>query len=203
MNNYIQKLKSSLSKNGISQAKFAESIGFSRGLVSDVLNEKVKPSKRFVRLSNSFFESLGHDGVKRQKAADAPSVPILSWQQAERLTEGSGSDVLKYADELLQDSAGYSENAFALRIEDDTMVPEFSVGEIIIVDPNVKPYSGCCVVVRVGKDSATTFKQLVVDGGRTFLKPYNERYPISDVTDVVYQILGVVVQKVKWYLKSH
>lgn len=116
-----------------------------------------------------------------------------------KLAEGYEFSDLGDVSELIRVPSECSRGAFALRVEDDTMFPEFSDGEIIVVEPYVTTCTGCFVVARVGGDSATTFKQLILDGGRTFLKPYNERYPILDVSDTSCQILGVVIAKMKRY----
>lgn len=202
---YVQELKDAIRRKGMSQADFADMIGFSKGLVSDVLNGKVKPSKRFVRLAGSIFEHSGRSGSGSMDggvafvhdAGKMSSLPLLSWKQVANMKgEGSGVDLVS---ETIPVSEKYNSKGFALRVEDDTMAPEFMEGEVVVVDPDVEPCSGRFVIAKV-KDGAATFKQLVMDGGRTYLKPLNDRYPILDVTDGRYQILGVVVQKMKSYL---
>jgi SOS-response transcriptional repressor LexA len=48
------------------------------------------------------------------------------------------------------------------------------------------------LVVRREDKREATFKQLVIDGSRRFLKPLNTRYPVIEITTEV-KVLGVVI----------
>lgn len=85
--------------------------------------------------------------------------------------------------------------SFALTVIGDSMLPEFSDGDIIAVDPSISPSTGDYVVAMV--DNAYTFKQLCMDGANKLLKPLNERYPIRPLGDG--EIVGVIVEKRKQY----
>jgi len=63
------------------------------------------------------------------------------------------------------------------------MEPAIPDGSIIIVDPNRDPQNGQIVVVRQNHDSEATVKRLVIDGGYSYLKPDNPRYPIMQMAD--------------------
>ncbi|MDX8384839.1 MAG: S24 family peptidase, partial [Ghiorsea sp.] len=92
------------------------------------------------------------------------------------------------------------DNAFALRIEGDSMQPEFRAGEYVAVDPSREVRNGSFVVAKLKDTNEATFKQFFVDAGRTYLKPLNSAYPIMDVTDnESFLICGVVIQKVMQY----
>jgi SOS-response transcriptional repressor LexA len=86
---------------------------------------------------------------------------------------------------------------FALRVEGDSMEPEFMDGVVIVVEPEMEAQSGDYVVVRTAENT-TTFKQLVRDGGELFLKPLNPRYPIRPFPEHAV-ICGVVREQVKRY----
>jgi SOS-response transcriptional repressor LexA len=86
---------------------------------------------------------------------------------------------------------------FALRVEGDSMEPEFMNGVLIVVEPEMEAQPGDYVVVRT-TENTTTFKQLVRDGADWFLKPLNERYPIRPLPENAV-ICGVVREQVKRY----
>jgi SOS-response transcriptional repressor LexA len=96
--------------------------------------------------------------------------------------------------------AKVSRHSFALRIIGDSMTnpsgaPSFPEGTIIIVDPERDAKPGKFVVVRQNVDTECTFKQLVRDAGKHYLKPLNPRYPLLEMLpDAV--ISGVLVQAV-------
>jgi SOS-response transcriptional repressor LexA len=51
----------------------------------------------------------------------------------------------------------------------------------VIVDPDREPAPGSFVVARFDDVQEATFKQLVEDAGRRYLKPLNPRYPMIPI----------------------
>lgn len=129
-------------------------------------------------------------------------VPLISWVQA-----GAWSEVVdEYhpddADEWVTTYRHVSENTFALRVAGDSMEPEFTDGETIIVDPAVQADHKKFIIAKIednGENGEATFKQIIKDGSSIYLKPLNPRYPIIDMTGRKFRIVGVVVEKRKEY----
>ncbi|MFO7278259.1 MAG: XRE family transcriptional regulator [Pseudomonadota bacterium] len=88
--------------------------------------------------------------------------------------------------------------AFSLRVEGDSMEPEFPAGCIIFVEPDTQAVNGDYVVVTVDDTNQATFKQLVIDGPRRYLKPLNPRYPVIPIEREA-RICGVVREMRKAY----
>ena len=110
------------------------------------------------------------------------NVPLISWVQAgcwnyvqDNLHVGDG--------EIIQTTYRARRHTYALRVKGDSMEPKFPDGCTIIVEPEETPIHGSFVVVRQNGDTEATFKQLVIDGGKSFLKPINARYPIMELLD--------------------
>jgi SOS-response transcriptional repressor LexA len=121
-------------------------------------------------------------------------VPLISWVQA-----GHASEVV----DLLNPGDGYEwidttcqirRHTYALRVQGDSMSPDFPEGCIIVVEPELDPLPGDFVIARNGDDEAT-FKQLIKDGADFYLKPLNPRYPIKLLG--TYQVIGVVRELVR------
>ncbi len=91
----------------------------------------------------------------------------------------------------MQSDCSYAE-LFALRVLGDSMEPEFPHGAIIVVEPADACRDGSYVVVDY--DGETWFRQFIVHGGRQFLRPLNEEYPLVELTRG-YQMRGIVVQQ--------
>lgn len=127
-------------------------------------------------------------------------VPLISWVQAGAWNELQDHFQPGDAERWVATYAKVSKHAFALRIVGDSMTnpsgaPSFPEGTIIIVDPERDAKPGKFVVVRQNIDTECTFKQLVQDAGRHYLKPLNPRYPLLEMLpDAV--IAGVLVQAV-------
>jgi DNA polymerase V len=88
---------------------------------------------------------------------------------------------------------------FALRVLGDSMEPEFSEGNVIIVEPSGVIEDGCFVVAHYQEEYV--FRQLVRSGERWFLKPLNGRYPTVEISGVD-AIKGRVIQKAGKYRRE-
>ena len=127
-------------------------------------------------------------------------VPLISWVQAGNWRNLVDNFHPGDAERWVATYAKVSKHSFALRIVGDSMTnpggaPSFPEGTIIIVDPERAAAPGKFVVVRQNSDTECTFKQLVRDAGKHYLKPLNPRYPLLEMLpDAV--ICGVLVQAV-------
>lgn len=86
---------------------------------------------------------------------------------------------------------------FALRVRGISMEPKYQDGDIIFVDPDVAPSHGSHVVVRLGDEQEATFKQLVLEGSRRFLRALNPDWPGPKLIEIDGNatIVGVVIGK--------
>ena len=108
-------------------------------------------------------------------------VPIISWE-----------DVKAYAErQFLFDPAKVKEwtvairpskQAFGLKIRDISMEPEFTQGDIIIIDPSLNAHPGEYVLALIENTELPTLKSLQVNGDKVLLVPRNERFPVQDIT---------------------
>lgn len=126
-------------------------------------------------------------GTKQTSGAyQLPAVrrlPIVSWVQAGRGREAEDPHPPGDGDGFIDTTRRLGPNAYALKIRGDSMEPRFHEGDTIIVDPAIAPHHGSYVVVRFDQRQEATFKQLVLDGDRKYLKPLNERYPIEEIDE--------------------
>ena len=122
--------------------------------------------------------------------------PLISWVQAGAWTETAGSFTAEDAEAFLPCPVRCSAETFVLRVRGESMEPRFRDGDLIFVDPTVSPDHGRFVVVRGEDTGETTFKQLIVEGGRKFLKALNPDWPERIIeSDSRAAICGVVVFK--------
>lgn len=131
------------------------------------------------------------------QGAPVTTVPILSWGQAGKRHEETVRLVVNEDEKSVSIAKDVSPNSFALLVRGDSMQaiegPSFPPGSIIIVDPAMEAQNESFVVVRVKGADEASFKQLVIDGGRTYLKPLNPRYPVIEAQPDA-TICGVVRQ---------
>ena len=127
---------------------------------------------------------------------EAKRLPVISWTQAGNW-QGI-SDTSQYGDygEYVETDA---KGIFALRVRGESMETEFHEGDIIVINPYLKPeYNDYVVVSNV--DGEATFMQLKKYGRIRVLHPLNPRYDdIKLSREIEYKIIGVVVEKKKRY----
>lgn len=86
---------------------------------------------------------------------------------------------------------------FWLRVNGDSMTApygeSFPEGSLILVDTGIEPRPGLLVIAKLLADDKANFKQLVRDGGRSYLKPLNPAYPLIEI-DEHCRLIGVVVE---------
>ncbi len=91
--------------------------------------------------------------------------------------------------------------AFALRVIGDDMAPEFSDGQIVIVEPAGKISSGCFVVARL--DDGPILRQLVIEAGAYRLRALKPGLPEIELEAGLEALLGVVSQRAGRRRREH
>lgn len=202
----------------VTQEDLKKPLGVStRGAVGHYLSGRRDPSMDQMMALASYLRCdlgwlmEGSKGSKREyKQGQAPAsevrepamipeslthVPLISWVTAGSWAEACDPYEPGDAEEMIAVTRKVGSRAFALKITGDSMEPRFPAGGIIVVDPEVRAENGSYVVARLDDTNEVTFKQLVIDGGKRFLKPLNNRYPIIEVNGNATEV-GVVRQLV-------
>ena len=150
---------------------------------------KVETLEKLARgLGVPFEEVAKAAGVSLLKAR---KVPIISWASA-----GDWEKAVEYPEDWVE-VLSTSPRLFALRVEGDSMEPEFTEGDIIIVDADRDWDSGDFVLVR-NENNEVIFKQIKRYGDKWILRPLNPKYPEIELTDK-HEVIGRVIQKIKKY----
>lgn len=200
-----------------SLAELARATGSNSSYLSQVRNQTKAPSGSPRRVGDELAEMLERGTGKPEGWMDEPHgpqaesetpqspygeapvrtlCPLLSWVQAGEWTETSKEYLPEYDTELYPCPVHCSRRTFVLQVRGISMEPKFSEGDLIFVDPEVEADHGKYVVVLLEGSDETTFKQLVIEGERNFLKALNPDWPerLIEVNSNA-QICGVVVFK--------
>lgn len=90
---------------------------------------------------------------------------------------------------------------YALMVLGDSMLPEFSEGEVIVVEPGGVAKDGAYVIAYLAEvepeDERHVFRQLVRHPEGWMLKPLNPLYPNVPIERVEDVVKGVVIMKKK------
>ena len=197
---------------GVKGSELARQLGTGRASVSHWRTGQVAPSsENLLKLSkalrcNARWLASGvgtpEGNVELELGPDLRGkAPLISWVQAGKWKEIDMAGLRQTETGFYQHTANVSDEAFALRVKGDSMtsfnggksIPE---GSVIIVDPNVPAEHGKVVVARLEESNEATLKQLVIDGGVKYLKPFNSSYPTMPINGNC-TIIGVVKQLIQ------
>lgn len=187
------------------QADFIDFTGINQGELSALLRNKSFGEKKARKIEEQAKMPLYYLDSSIDEAPEPVdvkgNVPVISWVAA-----GSWSCVGSVIspteiDKWLPCPVKHSVNTYALRVKGISMYnpggrPSFEDGDIIFVDPEVEPENKSCVVVQISQCEEATFKQVIYESGRTYLRPLNPDWPekIIEATESAI-ICGVVIGK--------
>jgi SOS-response transcriptional repressor LexA len=191
------------------QTALARKSGVAQSTIGRILRGEVNPqSENLERLAMSFGMSYstlaaiaeGDESVSGAVENLQPGrmprrVPLLSLAQAGRFAESAYPNIPGDATDWIEcPKKRQGLRTVALRVSGESMEPEYQNGDIIYVDPDITPFHGKDVIARLGDRNEVTFKRLVVEGERRYLKPLNPNWPdkFIDITANA-RVVGVVV----------
>jgi len=179
-------------KKGLTQSKLAEACGWtSSGRIANYESNEREPARAdWLRLSQVLGYAAGwlEFGSERDtrpysdnNVVEGPAVqrliPLISWVQAGSFQEPIDPYSVGDAEEWLPIPKKAGARAYALRVRGASMEPRYMDGDIIFVDPDQDPRHGSRVVVRLESSKEVTFKEMVIEGERRFLKALNPSWP--------------------------
>lgn len=99
----------------------------------------------------------------------------------------------------------HGKRTYILQVKGESMFSpsgskSFKTGDYIFVDPDRMPENGSLVIAKNTVEKEATFKQLIIDGGKCYLKALNRDWPERIVQiDGSTRICGVVICKLEQY----
>lgn len=184
-----------LVREHMGQAKLAEKIDTDPAYISQLLSTRTRADmgnrfarkvEKLLRLSHGWMDHAHGDAINDQAATYGPAdalpqaahcYPLISWVQAGQWTESPGQFAAQDAEEWLPCAARCGPRTFVLRVQGASMEDKFHAGDLIFVDPDAAPTDKSFVVVRLDDSDQATFKQLVIEGNRRYLRAYNRQWP--------------------------
>jgi SOS-response transcriptional repressor LexA len=123
--------------------------------------------------------------------------PVISWVAAGAWAEAVEPYPTGFSDRYEFSEYDSKGAAFWLEVKGDSMTSSagqsITEGTLILVDTEAEVLPGKLVIAKLPESNEATFKKLVSDGGKLFLKPLNPGYPIEPFDDSC-RIVGVVVR---------
>ena len=195
---FSDRLKKAMSDKQMKQVDLCNKTGIDKALISNYLSGKYKAKqdklhKLAIALDVSEGWLMGYDvDMDREwfEEKEPSEISIDNARYIETTTKTIKIPVLGKVPagvpiEAIQDILGYEEipasmlksgnNYFALKIDGDSMYPDYKTGDIIIIKLQNDCNSGDDCVVMVNGDDAT-FKRVIKQEKSIILKPLNNNY---------------------------
>ncbi|WII95967.1 XRE family transcriptional regulator [Moraxella haemolytica] len=166
-----------------------------------------KPSLDELRAKIAEMKSKGKSNIqqKNEVLSMTKPVPVLSWVAAGSWSEANTVTV-DDAFDWLPRPMGLSEKGFALKVQGESMLPEFRPDDYIYVEPEIAAISlknaDLVVVQKLDGKSEATFKQLIIGdtSDDMYLKPLNPNWheqkmiPLGEEWHLVGKVVGKLVE---------
>ncbi len=123
-------------------------------------------------------------------------IPLVSWVQAGHWTDTEDPYPAGSAERFISTDVRAGRHAYAVEVVGDSMEPDFPEGTILIVDPESAPRHRSFIIVRLPDTNEATFKQLVIEAGKQYLRPLNDAYPVMVMPETA--VLCGVVKQARW-----
>jgi SOS-response transcriptional repressor LexA len=190
-NKIIERLRISMKDAGINQAKLAKHVGitpqavgrwFKNGVIG---KDSLISAAKITNVSVGWLLTGEGESIKRpsdfngDNFVQAPNIkghyPLISWVQAGAWCEINEMNIADA--ERFPCPVKCSNHTFVLTVQGISMQPTFNEGDLIFVDPDADIIHGKYIVARLDDENEATFKQLIIEGGKKFLKPVNPNWP--------------------------
>ncbi|HBM0000061.1 TPA: LexA family transcriptional repressor [Salmonella enterica subsp. enterica serovar Kodjovi] len=123
--------------------------------------------------------------------------PLISWVSAGAWCYADEPYTLSDVSEWYESETTVYGRGFWLRVEGDSMtaptglsIPE---GTLVLFDTGREPDNGNLVIAKLEDSNEATFKKLIIDGGRRYLKGLNPAWPLVPINGNCI-IIAVAVQ---------
>lgn len=170
--------------------------------------EEIKLLAKALDVSPAFLMCLSDDIQVKKTKSPSHLIPLLDQHQAcdAKLhinairEQGANAEVVFISVSSVL-SPQLSDEAFALKMTDESMMPEIRVNDLLIIDPIVAPMPGDYVVVKVATKAETIicqYKKLSYTSSEFELITLNDNWPNITVNESIQvQIIGKVIQIIR------
>ncbi|MEJ6522069.1 LexA family transcriptional regulator [Shewanella bicestrii] len=167
---------------GLTQSQLAEAISTSQQTVQSIEAGLVENPRKLKEIAEALQTTpeflrfgIGEMDNATVVASAGNYLPLISMVQAGVWTEIQELPPLDV--ELYPCPIKCSQHSFIVRVEGESMLPRFEEGDLIYVDPEAQVENGSYVVARLDDENQATFKQLIIDGNKKYLKALNPDWP--------------------------
>lgn len=186
---------------GLTEKELASAVGVPLRTLTNILTDKDPQNSavwekfaRYFRMDVDFLRTgeLPHSrttlefpgNAHRSAAGEIRKIPLLNWHHIGQIVISKTLPGMIHAEALVEATDVSGTRTFALKVQDDSMEPLFSEGEMIFVNPDLEWKPGDYVIAntRDGDSESLVLRQVKRIGSHSMLHPLNRKYDDLPVT---------------------
>ncbi|HAT7877846.1 TPA: helix-turn-helix domain-containing protein [Legionella pneumophila subsp. pneumophila] len=172
--------------------------------------EEIKSLAQALDVSPAYLMCLSNEMPLKEAKNPSRLIPLLDYHQAcdaklhiDAIREQDKDAAIVFISVSAALLPELSDKAFALKMSDESMVPEIRFGDVLVVEPFLSPQPGNYVVVKMpDKHEAIVcqYKKLSYTSPECELLTLNDNWPnIKMTSDLAIEVIGKIVQKICTY----
>ena len=178
---------------GMTEEQLASSVGVSLRTIKGILTGKDSQIRaiwekfaRYFRMDVEFLQTGKlSNRTSHSAAGHIRSIPLFNWHQMGQLAKREDLPGSIHAEATVEATDISGTRTFALKVQDDSMEPLFSKGEMIFINPDLEWKPGDFVIATHQDQSmaSTLLRQIKVIGDQCILHPVNWKYEDLPLTE--------------------
>ena len=182
---------------GMTQTELAKKLGITHAAVHQWESDLSSPNafnliallKIFDCNAEWLLQGTGIDSIKEKYDDDnVIKIPVLT--DNEILNINLGQNIQQ--EWLVCTRKNIHEHCFSYRINNNSMLPVFLNGDVVIIDPEKQPETDCFVLVKIG--NSLFIRRYILEDTKFSLVPLNPDYSVISNQEQQVKILGVVIE---------
>ena len=194
-----------LDKTGLTESALGRKIGVPRATINRLTtgrtsDPKISTLKAIAEYFNVTVDQLlGKQPVfidtprTSSSTDDAGYIPIIDWSNVNSWKKSLENITSDNHSHWISADPTIDNGKFALKIQGESMSPQFQENTILVIDPLRKPKNRDFVLVSLAKNDDVLFRQLLIDGSYRVLKSINPIFPTIQLEECD-KIIGVLIQ---------
>ena len=182
MSNLSARLFTLQKKLGIKKKdQIAEMLGCSRTMLYNYEQGDPLPPRDLLATLDGLEAKAGIEQMFTNRADPGEQgvriIPVVGWAHA-GAAENYEEIPKDWQDRIPSDCR--DQKAFAVRLEGDSMEPDFHEGDVLILQPSEETYSGCLTVIKLA-DDGIIFRRVELRRDHVRLIPLNPQYTMEEI----------------------
>jgi len=187
---------------GLTEQELASSVDVSLRTITNILADKLPQDRaiwdkfaRYFRMDVDFLRTgeLAHarttvelpGSTQHSAAGEIRKFPLVNWHQMGQMVSIKRLPEVIHAEAMVEATDVSGTRTFALKVQDDSMEPLFSEGEMIFVNPDLAWKPGDYVIANqlAGHRHTILLRQVKPIGSQYMLHPLNRKYEDFPLTN--------------------